>query len=306
MNPACLRIGVIGAGVFGNYHAAKCQAHPRHDFIGIYDTHPDRVREVARRNRTRAFENCNMLISGVDALIVASPAIHHGAVALAALKAGRHVLVEKPIAARLDIADEMIRLAREQNLVLQVDHQERFIAKAIGLDQVPERPVLIESVRYGPNTGRGLDVSVTLDLMTHDLDMAMWLTGEKPNQVKGESLKVFSDNADVARAILHFPGGAMAKLEAGRVKNGRTRSTRVVYPDGELRIDFVNKKFENTTGFALDPGFADNRSASDSLGASVDAFTSSVLDGTPVAIPASAGRDAVEIALMVDRSGDYQ
>jgi len=99
-----LKIGVIGAGVFGNYHAGKCAAHPRHDFIGIFDPSHERVRTAAKRHSTSAFDNCNELISGGDAVIVASIAVHHGPIAIAALRAGKHVFVEKPIAANLEVA----------------------------------------------------------------------------------------------------------------------------------------------------------------------------------------------------------
>ena len=300
MNPDSLRIGVVGAGVFGNYHAAKCQAHPRHDFIGIYDTDHERVRDAAIRHRTRGFGNCNALMSGVDALIVASPAQYHGAVALAALKAGRHVLVEKPMATKLEQAKEMIALAADQDLVLQVDHQERFVAKAIGLDKVPEKPLSIHATRFGTKTARGTDVSVTLDLMTHDLDMVLWLMGEKPLHTLGESMCIYSDNPDVARADLHFAGGAHVHLEASRAEEARERVMQIVYPSGTLSIDFINKRLDNNTPFDLDERFASNPMASDSLGASVDAFTASVLDGAPVVIPGQAGMNAVEQALIID------
>ncbi len=300
MNSDSLKIGVIGAGVFGNYHAGKCAAHPRHDFVGIFDPDHKRVREVAKRHKTRAFDNCNTLLSEVDAVIIACVAVHHGPIAIAALKAGRHVFVEKPIADSLKSAQTMVRLAKENNLVLQVGHQERFVARAIGLDSVPKQPTKITATRFGPVSQRGTDVSVTLDLMTHDLDMAMWLMGEPPTSVDGESLCVYSDTPDAARAKLVFSNGATAHLEASRCEDGPDRVMRIDYPDGYVRIDFVNKTFEDTTGYGFNKDFAGHPLAQDSLGAGTSAFTSSILDGTPVAVSGQDGLNALEVALKID------
>ena len=300
MNPDSLKIGVIGAGVFGNYHAAKCAAHPRHDFIGIFDPNHDRVRQAARRHRTRAFDNCNTLLSGVDAVIIACVAVHHGPIAVAALRAGRHVLVEKPIASDLETATTMVRIAKENNLVLQVGHQERFVARAIGLDRAPENPLSIKATRFGPMAVRGTDVSVSLDLMTHDLDMTMWLMGGRPESIRGESMRVYSDMPDTARACLVFDGSCKVKLEASRCEEKSQRIMEITYPSGIVRIDFVNKTFEDNTGFGLNKDFANHPLAIDSLGAATTAFTESILDGAPVAVPGQAGLDALEMALKID------
>ena len=300
LNPDSLKIGVIGAGVFGNYHAAKCAAHPRHDFIGIFDPNHKKVRVAAKAHNTRAFDNCNALLSGVDAVIIACPTVHHGPIALAALRAGRHVLVEKPIAADLESATTMVRLADENKLVLQVGHQERFVARAIGLDCTPEKPVSITATRFGPNTQRGIDVSVTLDLMTHDLDMAMWLMGGRPDSIRGEGMRVYSQTHDAARACLVWDGLCKVRLEASRCEPALKRMMKITYPSGTVRIDFVNKTLEDGTGFGLNKNFAAHPLAIDSLGAASTAFTSSILDNTPIAVTGEAGRDALEMALKID------
>ncbi|HFB54845.1 MAG TPA: Gfo/Idh/MocA family oxidoreductase [Hellea balneolensis] len=300
MNKDSLKIGVIGAGVFGGYHASKCAAHPRHDFIGIFDPTHDRVRAMAKKYETRAFDNCNMLLAGVDAVIVACPAVHHGPIAIAALRAGRHVLVEKPVAADLESATTMVRIAEEENLVLQVGHQERFVARAIGLDKTPERPMSIKAKRFGPKAVRGTDVSVTLDLMVHDLDMAMWLMDSRPDTIRGESIKVYSEHPDAARACLMWNGVCKVELEASRCEDKPERVMELEYPSGSVRVDFVNKTFKDTTGFGLNKEFARHVFSVDSLGAATDAFTASILDGEPVMVPGSAGRDALEMALKID------
>jgi len=297
-----LKIGVIGAGVFGNYHAAKCAAHPRHDFVGIFDPDHQRVRRSAKRHGTKFFDNCNTLLAKVDAVIIASIAIHHGPIAIAALKAGCHVLVEKPIANTLEFAQTMVNLAREKHLVLQVGHQERFVARAIGLDVAPKKPLHIKATRFGPHATRGTDVSVTLDLMTHDLDMAMWLMGERPTSISGESTQVYSETPDAARALLTFADGATARLQASRCEEALKRVMHIDYPDGHVRIDFVNKTFEDTTGYGFNQDFAAHPLAQDSLGAGTSAFTAAVLDGTPIAVSGQDGLNALEMALKIDEN----
>ncbi|PHR92134.1 MAG: oxidoreductase [Robiginitomaculum sp.] len=300
MTEKSLRIGVIGAGVFGNFHAGKCAAHPRLDLVGIFDPNHDKVRLSAQNHNTRAFDNCNTLLSGVDAVIVACPAVHHGPIALAALRAGRHVLVEKPIANTLETARDMVQIAQDKNLVLQVGHQERFVGRAIGLDKAPKRPVHINATRFGPVSDRGTDVSVTLDLMIHDFDMAAWLMGSQPVKISGETVCVYSELADTASVGMEFEGGGTASLEASRAKGARERIMHIEYPDGVLRIDFVNKTFEDTTGYGFNSDFANDPMAKDSLGSAVNAFTQSVLDGTPVAVPGIAGLNALDLALQID------
>ncbi len=300
MKPDKLKIGIIGAGVFGNYHASKCAAHPRLDFVGVYDPDKTRRETTAKAQNTNAYDNCNTLLYDVDAVIVACIAQHHGPVATTALRAGKHVLVEKPIAADLEHAQTMVRLAKENNLALQVGHQERFVARAIGLDTAPHKPTGFQTLRFGPVAIRGTDVSVTLDLMTHDLDMVMWLMDERPERIEGEALRVYSEQPDAALANLTFTGGTKARIEASRCEDGPKRIMRIEYPDGHVEIDFVNKTFEDTTGYGFNPDFADHPIARDSLGAGTNSFVASVLDGTPIAIPGQAGLDALEMALHID------
>lgn len=297
-----LKVGVVGAGVFGGYHAGKCADHPRIDFIGIYDPSRAAVMAASAKHNTKGYHDYEVMLTEVDAVVVACPAIYHGQMALAALRAGKHVLVEKPIAADTGAAQDMVDIAALNNCVLQVGHQERFVARAIGLDRAPETPIKIKAHRVGPFNVRNTDVSVTQDLMTHDIDMALSLMGGVPIHVEGESLQVRSDYPDAARAILTFEGGAKAYLEASRVEKGFDRIMELTYPSGILRVDFVNKTFENDTPFTFNPDFGSMPIAADSLGAGTDAFVRSVLDGDPVIVTGRDGLEALKVALAVDAS----
>lgn len=294
-----LKMGVVGAGVFGGYHANKCAAHPRVEYVGTYDKSFERAHTVAAPKGGRGYRDYGLFIAACDAVIIAAPAIQHGTMALRALKAGCHTLIEKPIATTRAAAQRCLDAAKLNSLVLQVGHQERFVAKAIGLDRVIEKPTRIEAKRHSPYSRRGTDVSVTLDLMTHDLDMALWLMGEDALEVRGQSLRVRSETSDAALAHLRF-SSATARLSASRVDAQSERIMRLVYPSGEVVIDFNAKTLTQTAGFDLDANFGDNPLARDSLGAATDSFVSAVLDGTPVEITGGHGLRALDAALKVD------
>lgn len=304
-NSRILRTGVVGAGVFGGFHASKYAAHKRVDLVGVYEPDLERARALADRHGARGFDNFADFLGQVDAITVASPAVHHFEAAATALAMGKHVLVEKPIASTVEEARELIALASKHGVVLQVGHQERFVFNAMGLFAVDARPLKITASRMGPPSERCLDVSVTLDLMVHDLDLVIALSGGAVKSVSGEVDKGRLGYPDIARAKLVFDTGCEAELTASRVHHDRDRKMRVEYETGVLDIDFVAKTFVNTTPYALNADFADDPLAKDSLGANVNAFIASVLDGAPVAVPGIAGLRALDAARAIDGARTY-
>jgi len=124
--------------------------------------------------------------------------------------------------------------------------------------------------------------------------------GGRPESIRGESMRVYSQTPDAAHACMVFDGACKVKFEASRCEESQERVMEITYPSGTVRIDFVNKTFEDNTGFGLNKDFASHPLAVDSLGAATTAFTSSILDGTPIAVPGEAGRDALEMALKID------
>ncbi|WP_409431796.1 Gfo/Idh/MocA family protein [Litorimonas sp. RW-G-Af-16] len=294
-----LKIGVVGAGVFGGYHANKCAAHPRTEFIGIFDPDLARAKAGAKTHDVTAFEKYEDMLVSVDAVVIACPARYHGQMAITALRAGKHCLIEKPIASTLHEAETIVSLADQNGCVVQVGHQERFVAKAIGLDTILETPAALTAARLGTFSERGTDVSVTLDLMTHDIDLVHMLMGKPSNRVSGESLCVKSDQPDAARAVLHY-GATKARLQASRVEDGFTRVMTITYPSGILEIDFNAKTLRHNTPFNLNADFGNDPAAHDSLGAATHSFIESVLDGREVAVSAHDGLNALRAALIID------
>jgi len=294
-----LKIGVVGAGVFGGYHANKCAEHPRTEFIGIYDSDTVRAKAGAAKHDVEAFETYEAMLADTEAVVIACPAKFHGQMAIQALEAGKHCLIEKPIAAMLSEAERIVALANEKPLIVQVGHQERFVAKAIGLDRISEHPQCITACRMGKFSDRGTDVSVTLDLMTHDIDLVLMLMDEMPDSVSGQSIRVKSNTPDAARAEFGF-GEAKAVLEASRAEDEFRRMMDIIYPSGTVRIDFNAKTLTHNSPFDLSPDFGNDPVAKDSLGAASNAFIEAVLDGKPVPITALDGYNALKLALIID------
>ena len=297
-----LRAGVVGAGAFGRIHARKFAEDARVHFVGVFDPDDERADQLADTHGAQAFASLDALLAATDVVTIASPPSLHASAARPALEAGKHVLVEKPLATAASDGQALVRIAAENKLVLACGHQERLVFEAMGLFAAPERPSLIESVREGPWTGRSADVSVTLDLTVHDLDLALRLLGKAPTSVVAAARAEHGRAADWIEARLDF-GDAEAVFTSSRVAPARRRFMRAIYPSGEVKIDFLARTFENTTGFALNAAFAETRIGADPLGANVAAFIDAVLGVAPR--PVVTGEEALAVltlALEVDRA----
>ncbi len=287
-----LKTGVVGAGVFGAYHAAKHAASDRADFVGVFDTDPARADSLADRLGVRKFADFDGLLAAVDAVTIASPASAHFDAARAALEAGRHVYVEKPLAMTVAQADILIALAEKKGLILQVGHQERFVLAALGLPLAGSEPSKLEFSRCGPPTGRGEEVSVVFDLMIHDLDIARCFGFEAP-----VSVSACGDRNETIATLL-FAGGRQCSFIASRRSEGRRRLLKAAFDGGVTEIDFFKRSVTGSPDRAAAAAFADP------LGASVEAFFGSILDGTQTLVDGKAGRAAIEWASMIEDARD--
>ena len=295
-----IRIGVAGAGVFGRNHANKINANARATLVGIFDLSAERAQALAAEMGTKPFTDLSTLLSEVDALVVATPAIAHGGVARAAIDAGKHCLVEKPLAATAEDADILCQHAKERGIVLQAGHQERYIFQAMGLLDVEDRPTFLEAVRVGLPSIRGADVSVTLDLMVHDIDLARLLFRSEPIAIQASRLAGKPENPDAVEAVLTFAGGGEARFLASRAAEERDRRMKIGYARGQVEIDFIAKSFHDGPGFDLYPDFATR--IPDPMGAATADFIAAILGERPVAISAADGAAAVRIAEAIDRA----
>jgi len=295
-----LKAGVVGSGVFGGFHARKYAELDGVELVGIYDVHPERCFDMANQYGAEAYGDLDDLLAVCDIVTVASPATTHAGAALAALKAGRSVYVEKPLATTLDEADALIAEAAKRGLVLACGHQERVVSQAMGLLDIPEKPIRLEAVRKGTPSPRSQDVSVVLDLMIHDIDLALSLTQAEPLTVEAEG------TPDNIRAEATFDDGFTAVFEASRIHDARERTMKIVYPSGVLEIDFVTREFRNTTGFALNEAFTETPAGRDPLGTSVSGFVDAVRGKSPR--PVVTGEEAaraLDLALAVEQAAGF-
>ena len=245
MSARTIRIAVVGAGHMGSLHAKKVAELARAGegvvLVGVADLELERARVVAQANGALALATDDSVATFADAAIVAVPTSAHAAVTAPLLRAGLDVLLEKPIAARLEDAQELIELARRHERILQVGHLERFNAALRHVRERIDRPRFVEAHRLGPFPGRATDVDVVRDLMIHDLDLLQHLLGEEPERIDAIGVPVLSREIDIANARLVYPGGCVANLTASRVSGTPLRKLRIFQASGYLSIDLLEQ-----------------------------------------------------------------
>jgi predicted dehydrogenase len=235
------RLAVIGAGHLGRIHARLARSQPEVELVAVVDPIAASRDAVALENQTRAVASHEELLDEIDAAVIATPTRCHHAVALDLLSRGVHCLVEKPITLCATDADELIAAADKSGCVLQTGHVERFNPAFLAGRCVVEHPQLIDAVRAAPYTFRSTDVSVVLDLMIHDIDLALSLTQSEVRRIDAIGGKTIGPNEDWAQARLTFASGAVASLLASRVHPSVQRTMQVVGGHGMLWLDFQNK-----------------------------------------------------------------
>lgn len=304
-----LSLAILGVGHFGRFHALKAAANPRVRLVGLADADAARAATVAAETGTAVLAPA-AAITAADAVIIAAPTRFHHDLAMEALAAGRHVFIEKPIAATLDEADALIAAAATSGRVLQVGHIERFSAafRAVVGAKSGGRTLSWDAVRAAPFRPRSLDVSVVLDLMIHDIDLVIELAGGEPEAVEAVGAAVASDLPDFAVARLRFSGGRAAVITASRVSLAMERRLRVLGTEGEMSVNFLERSLAvlrrgGVEAVAAMPGSGIDRATwtdHDSLEAEQGAFVAACLDGAPVVVDGAAGRRALKVALAVE------
>jgi predicted dehydrogenase len=233
-----LQTAVIGVGYLGRFHAEKYAQLSEADLVGVVDSDFNRARAVAKEVGTLSYENYEDLLGKVDAVSIVVPTVHHHKIARHFLEAGVHVLLEKPIASTVDEAKDLEELATEQNLVLQIGHVQRYNVVFTEFRQSIQQPKFIENLRIAPFTKRGADVDVILDLMIHDIDLVLAITGELPAKVECTGVSILTPLTDLAHARLVFRDGCVASLTASRVSDKAERKMRIFQNGLYLSLDF--------------------------------------------------------------------
>jgi predicted dehydrogenase len=244
MTGAALRVAVIGVGHLGQHHARLLAGMPGVTLAAVADTKPGRADEVAARYGTRACTDARELPGSLDAIVVAVPTAAHLAVARPFLEQGIPTLVEKPLAASLAEADEMIALASTHGALLAAGHTERFNPAVAAALPVIRSPRFIEIHRLGTFPARSLDIDVIFDLMIHDLDLLLTAVGEPVVAVEAVGVNVLTPRTDIANARLRFASGCIANVTASRISRERVRKARFFQRDAYVSIDYAAQEVE--------------------------------------------------------------
>lgn len=239
-----IRLGVVGVGGIGRNHARILAELDDVEVGGIYDADTERCQAVADEFGVRALGSLDELIESVDAATVATPTIYHREVGEALLNAGKHVLIEKPIAPTLDDSRALVDLAKEKNLVLQVGHIERFNPVMNELERKLSEAKFIEAHRLSPFPNRSVDIGVILDLMIHDLEIVLHLVKSPVVSIDAVGIPVLTHREDIANARLRFENGCVANITASRISPERMRKIRVFQGDGYLSLDYQEQAGE--------------------------------------------------------------
>jgi predicted dehydrogenase len=302
MTVKTLRAAVIGAGRLGRHHAAKYAESPDLELVAVADLAEPTAREVAARFGCRAVRDFRDLLGGVDLVSVAVPTERHLEVARACLEAGVHVLVEKPIARTVEEADTLITLAAARGLQLAVGHVERYNPAFVALQRALARPVFIESERLAEFQPRVTDIDVVLDLMIHDIDLALALAHAEVALVIACGFKVITDSIDIATAHIEFADGAVANLSASRVSQVPVRKLRAFGTSGYVSADLHAgrlREAHRSDGAAIAVKEREFPN-SDALRAEIATFAAAVRGERAAIVTGTEGRRALAIALEIN------
>ncbi len=236
------KVAVVGVGHLGSRHARVYAESPKAELVGVADVDLARARAVADAHGVRAVADMTELVPHISAASVAVPTVSHREVTGKLLDAGVHVLVEKPIAASLAEAREMVDLARERARVLAVGHTERHNPAVEALLAGPRNPRFIEVHRLGSFSPRSLDIDVVLDLMIHDLDVVAALVGEEVSSLEAVGVPVLTGRVDIANARIRFANGCVANVTASRVSQEKVRKLRFFEPERYVSLDYQKQE----------------------------------------------------------------
>ncbi|MDP2941552.1 MAG: Gfo/Idh/MocA family oxidoreductase [Candidatus Omnitrophota bacterium] len=235
---AKLRVAVIGVGHLGSIHAIIYKELADCQLTAVCDTDPIRLNEVSQQLRVAAFSDYREIFNKVDAVSIAAPTKLHHCIAAEFLKNKIHVLVEKPFTLNLKEADDLIRLARKNGLILQVGHIERFNSAFAATQQLIKKPKFIECHRLSPFPNRSLDVGAVLDIMIHDIDIVLGLVQSKIKKIESVGVNVLTAMEDIANARITFSDGCVANLTASRVSDEVMRKIRIFQEDTYISLDY--------------------------------------------------------------------
>ena len=239
-----LKLGVMGVGHLGKFHLNNWKEIEGVELVGFYDPDEQVSKEVSAKYQLKAFPDADELIDASDAIDVVAPTNFHFELCEKAIRKGRHVFVEKPLANTMDEAHQLVKLAQESDIKLQVGHVERFNPAFLALHDTDLNPMFIEVHRLAQFNPRGTEVSVILDLMIHDIDIILSIVKSGVKNISASGVAVMTETPDIANVRIEFDNGCVANLTSSRISMKKMRKMRLFQKDAYIGIDFLNKKTE--------------------------------------------------------------
>jgi predicted dehydrogenase len=239
-----LKIGVFGVGHLGKFHLNNWKEIKDVEVVGFYDPSDDAAQDVTEKYQLPRFLDAERLVDAVDVIDVIAPTNYHYDLAKLAIRKGKHVFLEKPMAHTMQEARELVNLVQESRIKLQVGHVERFNPAYLAVRQMDLNPMFIEVHRLAQFNVRGTEVSVILDLMIHDIDIILSLVKSEVKQISASGVAVMTDTPDIANVRIEFNNGCVANLTSSRISMKKMRKMRLFQKDAYIGIDFLNKKSE--------------------------------------------------------------
>ncbi|MFQ5499350.1 MAG: Gfo/Idh/MocA family protein [Candidatus Zixiibacteriota bacterium] len=315
-----IKTAVIGVGHLGRHHLNWLSKLEQSELIGLYDIDGEKAKKHANDHQITAFGSLIELIDGVEAVSIVVPTTAHCAVASQCIEAGRHCLVEKPVTATLDEANALVRLAAAHDVKVTVGQIERFNPAVRALSEYDIRPSFIEAHRLAAFDPRGTDVAVVLDLMIHDIDLALSFVDSPVEDIQASAVAIVSEQADIANARLTFKNGAVANLTASRISLTAMRKLRFFQQSGYFSLDLASKQADtyqlaegNSEGEGLRLPLGKSGKdiiynkrvddGKDMLGLELGSFLDAIIHNRPVAVTLEEAAESLRVALDVERIG---
>jgi predicted dehydrogenase len=239
-----LKIGVLGTGHLGKFHLNNWKEIPGIELVGFYDPDDATAKEVSEQYQLPRFTDTETLMDSSDALDIVAPTTFHFELCEQAIKKGKHVFVEKPLANTMQEAEQLVKLVDESGVKLQVGHVERFNPAFLSVKDMQLNPMFIEVHRLAQFNPRGTEVSVILDLMIHDIDIILSIVKSDVKSISASGVGVLTETPDIANVRIEFHNGCVANLTSSRISMKKMRKMRLFQKDAYIGIDFLNKKSE--------------------------------------------------------------
>lgn len=251
-----VKVGVIGAGYLGQHHARVYSEIEGAELVALVDTDIKKAKELAAKYNCKAYSDYKEIIDKLDAVSIVTPTVSHYEIAMLCLKAGKDLLLEKPMTVNIAEADALINEAEKKGRILQVGHIERFNPAVIAVSEMVNKPGFLESERLSPFLGRGIDVDITLDLMIHDIDIMLSLLSSPVRDIRATGTSILTDKIDFAKVWLEFENGCTAVATASRLSPEKQRTLKIYQKDSYLMVDYqsceVRTYFKKDGNMSLD------------------------------------------------------